>query len=258
MQVIKEKKIQSIALPPLGCGNGGLDWGIVRGEIESALAILPDVRVLVYPPTRTYQNVSKTEGIDKLTPARALISELVRRYSVLGLECTNLEIQKLAWFLQKSIQELGLKDPLKLRFIANRYGPYADNLRHLLNNLDGSYLHSEKRLSDAGPFDLIWFNDSRRAKLEEYLCTEKARAYLPALEATGRLINGFESPLGMELLATVDWLLVENRCDADVTAIKEGIARWPGGQDAARRKQKLFDDRLLRLALQRLTKFATY
>jgi O-acetyl-ADP-ribose deacetylase (regulator of RNase III) len=252
VRVIQAKKIRSIALPPLGCGNGGLDWPVVRQEIEAALENLKDVDILVYQPTRTYQNVSKKEGLEKLTPARALIAELCRRYAVLGLECTNLEIQKLAWFLQSSILAMDLKDPLDLRFTPNKYGPYAERLRHLLDGLDGSYLHAEKRLSDAGPFDLIWFNDSRRAKVQEYLHGEKARTYLPALEATAKLIDGYESPLGMELLSTVDWLIHEGGYVADLSSIRQGIAHWPGGKKAIERKQHLFDDRLLQLALNRL------
>jgi O-acetyl-ADP-ribose deacetylase (regulator of RNase III) len=251
-QVIKQKNIHSIALPPLGCGNGGLEWPDVRREIETALSELQDVEILVYTPTRAYQNVSKTEGLEKLTPARALIAELCRRYGVLGLGCTNLEIQKLAWFLQSSILAMGLKDPLDLRFTPNKYGPYAERLRHLLDGLDGSYLHSAKRLSDAGPFDLIWFDESRRPKVAEYLHSEKAKVYLRPLEATAKLIDGYESPLGMELLATVDWLIHVGGCPADVPSIRRGIAKWPGGKTAVQRKQKLFDDRLVQLALDRL------
>jgi hypothetical protein len=224
----------------------------VRQEIETALGDLQDIEILAFKPTRTYQNVSKKEGLEKLTPARALIAELCRRYAVLGLECTNLEIQKLAWFLQSFILAMGLKDPLDLRFAPNKYGPYAERLRHLLDGLDGSYLHSAKRLSDASPFDLIWFNDERRAKVEEYLHTEKARAYLPALEATAKLIDGYESPLGMELLATVDWLVRKEGYSAELSSIRQGIARWPGGKQAVERKQHIFDDRLLELALNRL------
>jgi hypothetical protein len=147
---------------------------------------------------------------------------------------------------------MGLKDPLDLRFTPNRFGPYAERLRHLLNGLDGSYLHSAKRLSDAGPFDLVWFNDVRRAKVEEYLHSDKARIYLPALEATSKLIDGYESPLGMELLATVDWLIQKEGYSTDLASIRQGIANWPGGKKAVERKQHIFDDRLLQLALNRL------
>lgn len=69
---------------------------------------LPDVEIVVYEPTREYRNVAKRSGVDKLTPARALIAELVRRYWILGIECSLLEIQKLAWFLEREIKNLGL------------------------------------------------------------------------------------------------------------------------------------------------------
>ncbi len=111
----------------------------------------------VYQPTSKYQNAPKREGIGSLTPARALIAELIRRYSVLGLECSNLAIHKLAWFLHCTIQRLSLPDPLDLRFGANRYGPHA-----------------------------------------------------------AATIDGFESPYGMELLATVDWLLSEQGAEPTV------------------------------------------
>jgi hypothetical protein len=225
----------------------------VRAEIESALAELPDVEVLVYEPTAAYQNAPKRIGVEELTPARALVAELIRRYAVLGIECTNLEVQKLAWFLHRVIAALQLEDPLKLHFVANKFGPYADRLRHLLNALDGSYLHSEKRLSDAGPFDRIWFEDTKREEVEAYLHSGPAVAYLPALEKTAAIIDGFESPLGMELLATVDWLLAKGGREPNVASLRSGLASWPGGRAAARRKEAIFDDRLLGLALERLT-----
>jgi O-acetyl-ADP-ribose deacetylase (regulator of RNase III) len=252
VRVIRENDIRSVAMPPLGCGNGGLEWSQVRREIEAAFAEVPEVDATVYAPTDEYQNAPKREGVKELTPARALIAGLVRRYSVLGLECTNLEVHKLAWFLHRSIGKTQLPDPLKLDFAADKYGPYADRLRHLLDGLDGSYLHCEKRLADAGPLDLIWFEDSQRDQVENYLRGESAEVYLPALEATASVIDGFESPLGMELLATVDWLLAEGGCAPTVEAVRAGLAAWKGGRPAARRKQKLFDDRLLGLAIERL------
>lgn len=251
-RVVTEKQIKSIALPPLGCGNGGLEWTQVRKEIELALAPLHGVDVIVYEPTHAYHNAPKREGLEELTPARALIAELVRRYGVLGLECSLLEVQKLAWFLQRVVAKLGVDDPLDLQFSANKYGPYSDRLRHLLNGLDGSYLHCEKRLADAGPLEPIWFAHEKRQAVVDFLKSQDAERYQAALEQTTTLIDGFESPLGMELLATVDWLLHEQRCKRTVEDLRRGLQNWPGGSAAARRKSKIFDDRLLDLALQRL------
>lgn len=250
--VITDRQIRSIALPPLGCGNGGLKWGVVRPMIESMLGGMEGVEVIVYEPTPKYQNVAKRQGVEKLTPARALIAEAVRRYWVLGIECTLLEAHKLAWFLERTIKRLGLKDPLDLRFAANRYGPYAQRLMHLLNALDGSYLHCDKRLADADPFDTIWFEESKREILGHYLQSAEAREYLPAMEATDELIDGFQSPLGMEALATVDWLVTRESVDPSLPAVREGLQRWPADVSAVQRKLRLFDDRLLELALARL------
>jgi len=251
-RVIEEKKIASIALPPLGCGNGGLDWNEVRPEIEKALGPLESVDVVVFEPTEKYQNVAKPTGVSILTPARALVAEMVRRYWVLGIECTYLEVQKLCWFLERTIHQMGIDDPLDLRFSADKYGPYSDRLRHLLNGLDGSYLHFDKRLGDAGPSDTIWFDEERRPYLELYLKQSEQRPLQEVLDRTAALIDGFESPLGMELLATVDWLIQREGCESSLPGIREGLARWPAGPDAAERKLRLFNDRLIGLALGRL------
>jgi len=250
--VIRDRKIRSIALPPLGCGNGGLDWADVRPIIERTLGDLEGVDIVVYEPTAKYQNVAKRQGVEKLTPARALIAEMVRRYWVLGIECTLLETQKLAWFLERTIKLCGLDDPLDLQFKADRYGPYAQRLMHLLNSLDGSYLHCDKRLSDAEPFDTIWFDESKRDTVALFLRSASARQFAPALEATDELIDGFQSPLGMEALATVDWLIVRENAFPTLEGIRDGLHRWPAGESAAKRKLRLFSDDLLALSIERL------
>lgn len=244
-----QNKVKSIAIPPLGAGNGGLDWAEVRPHVEEALAGL-STDIIVFEPTQQYQNVAKRTGVEELTPARALIAELVRRYWVLGMECSLLEIQKLAWFVERSVERFDLT-PLDLRFVPHKYGPYADRLRHLLEGLDGSYLHCDKRIGDAGPLDVIWFDDARKPFVQAYFKSE-GKAYVPALEATATLIDGFESPYGMELLATVDWLLSREGIAPTVAAVREGMHHWGGGPGAAARKDRLFNDRALSIALERL------
>lgn len=251
-QFIVEHQVRSIALPPLGAGNGGLNWSVVRPQIEQVLGDLPDVEILVFEPTAQYQNVAKRSGVMELTPARALIAELVRRYSVLGFECSLLEIQKLAWFLERSLQHFGLPDPMDLRFAADRYGPFAQRLSFLLNSLDGSYLHCDKRIGDAGPLDAIWFEPQMRDRVQAYLGSGEARQFGPALDRTTALIDGFESPYGMELLATVDWLISREYSEPTVDGIRQGLSRWPAGEKHAERKLKLFDEPSIELALRRL------
>ncbi|MAE92387.1 MAG: Appr-1-p processing protein [Pelagibaca sp.] len=251
---IVEQQVQSIAIPPLGAGNGGLSWADVKPRIEAALGDIPGVQVLVYEPTATYQNVAKRKGIQNLTEARALVAELVRRYWLLGIDCSLLEIQKLAWFLQRAVQLQGLPDKLQLNFVANNYGPYANNLDHLLNALDGSYLKAEKRIPDSDPLDVIWFRDENRDKVQAYL-NSAAKDYLPALEMASAMIEGFESPYGMELLATVDWLLNREGVNANVADVRAALQHWPAGVRWAKRKDKLFDDNSLEIAIERLARF---
>jgi hypothetical protein len=229
-----------------------LEWSDVRPEIEQVFKDLNNVDVWVFEPTAKYQNVAKRTGVMKLTPARALVAEMIRRYWILGIECTYLEVQKLCWFLERSIQDLGIRDPLDLRFVADKYGPYSDRLRHLLNGLDGSYLHCDKRLSDAGPSDTIWFDEERRPFVDLFLKQQNSRPLRAILDRTAERIDGFESPLGMELLSTVDWLIEREHCAPNVSAIGEGLSHWPAGPAAAERKRRLFDDRLISLALDRL------
>lgn len=253
---IVTRGIRSIAIPPLGAGNGGLAWAKVRPLIEQALGALP-VEVIVFEPTDAYQNAGAKAGAETLTPARALMAELIRRYESMGIGCTLLEAQKLAWFLQRAIGDLGLTDPLRLDFAANRYGPYADKLRHLLDNLDGSYLSSDRRIADARPLDEIRFNWDRKDTVAAYLQSDEAAAYQAALERVGGLIIGFESPFGMELLATVDWLRRKEGVPLDRDAMRAAIEDWQGADViAAKRKARLFDKPAIGLAIDQLGRAA--
>ena len=88
--------------------------------------------------------------------------------------------------------------------------------------------------------------------MEAYLKQESSAPLRLVLDCTAERIDGFESPLGMELLSTVDWLIQCESCEPTLSGIREGLRRWPAGPQAAERKLRLFDDRLLRIALDRL------
>lgn len=252
LRVIIEKEIKSIAIPPLGCGNGGLNWSDVRPLILQELDTLEGVNVIVYEPTPKYQNIAKQKGVEKLTAARALIAEMVRRYSGFGLDCSILEIQKLAWFLERMMHRHSIENVLKLDFTADRYGPYASRLTHLLNALDGSYLHCEKRLADALPSDIIRFVDAKRTQLTSFLSGPEVAEYADIAEKTDLLIDGFQSPLGMEALATIDWVLSREEAIPTIEGIRTALDNWANNPQAAKRKQRLFSDQLIKAAIDRL------
>jgi hypothetical protein len=217
-----------------------------------------DTEVVVYEPTATLSERRQAQRRTALTPARALIAELVRRYSVLGFECSLLEIQKLAWFLERAIERFGLPDPLDLRFVADQVRPVrapADEAARQPRWQLPALRQAPRRRRPPGR--AIWFDDARKAFVQAYLKSE-GKGYAEALEFTTALIDGFESPFGMELLATVDWLLAREGVPPTVPALREGLHRWRGGPNAAERKNRLFDDRALGIALARLGTLAAH
>ena len=121
---LRELGVRSVAVPPLGAGNGGLDWSDVRPRIVDALTPLTDTDVLLWepgaaPPTDHRPNQTQRPA---LTEARAAVLGLMARYTELDYELTQLEVQKLAYFLQEA------GEPLGLRYQAHLYGPFADGL----------------------------------------------------------------------------------------------------------------------------------
>jgi hypothetical protein len=182
-----------------------------------------------------------------------LLVEMIRRYEVLGFDCSMLEAQKLAWFLHSAVRLLQLRpDPIGDEFEANRYGPYSDGVRHLLDSLDGSYLTCERRVADARPFDPIRFRSDRQHKITAYLTSPEASQYRSARDYATEVIDGFQSPHGLELLATVDWLNRKSGAPLEADSMVAAIASWPGPEGAAERKIKTFTRHHVEVAVNHL------
>ena len=163
-----------------------------------------------------------------------------------------MEIQKLAWFIERFGYDTEVAEKLNLNFSANKFGPYAHDLTHLLDSLDGSYLHCDKRIADATPFDIIWVDEDRAQKAQLYLNSRENTNFRAALDSVGCLIDGFESPLGMELLASIDWLICKEGVAPNIDDIKEALGRWPGGVKAGQRKLRMFNDEMIETATERI------
>ena len=227
-------------MPPLGCGNGGLDWQQVRPLIVQTMADVA-VPVQLYEPSAT---ISKRErkpeaAAQKLTPARAMLLAAMRAYSALGYSLTLIEVQKLAYFLQR------LGEPLKLNFQKAQYGPYADNLSHVLQRMDGAYLRG-MHYKEARPFEELTLMEDKFSEVDNYIAQQLTDKQKQQVTHLTHLIEGFESPLGMELLATVDYLL-DAREAQDLDSLIHAVGQWNP------RKKRVLTPEYLSLALGRLT-----
>lgn len=206
LRVVSELGIRSLAVPPLGCGNGGLQWSEVEPRIRAALEHLdPDVQVVLYPPGKAPSAAAmrSTSEPPTMTPARAALVRILTRYSERALEASLVEVQKLLYFLQVA------GEPLRLNYAKAQYGPYADNLRHALLNLEGHYVvgfgDGSVKVAEAEPIRVLKGADS--------LAENALSAHPETIERIERvldLIEGFESAYGMELLASVHWITRES------------------------------------------------
>lgn len=167
-----------------------------------------------------------------MTIARALLIKLMQQYVGYAYRLTLLEIQKLAYFLQES----GLD--LRLQYVKHIYGPYAHNLNKVLEIMEGNdtrcYGDTQKPdvKIELGP------NAGRHADLFLIQHPEAQNN----LNVVADLVDGFETPYGMELLSSIPWLGIHDKAVAVVDSAIVAMARWN------ERKRKLFKPAHIRVA----------
>jgi O-acetyl-ADP-ribose deacetylase (regulator of RNase III) len=235
VEEIRTRGIRSIAIPPLGSGLGGLNWPQVRRRIEAALRGLDDLKIVVYEPGGSPDAHTMSSAVPKMTPGRAALVGLIDRYlrGLLDPFVTLLEVHKLMYFMQEAGQVL------KLDYVQAPYGPYAENLRHVLQTIEGHLISGYGDGGDA---------PDKQLELVPGAVTD-AEAFLHDNEETrtrfdrvADLVQGFETPFGLELLSTVHWV-----------AIREGAKSLDDVIDkfyAWNERKRQFNRRQIGLALQ--------
>lgn len=236
---VADRRIRSIAVPPLGCGLGGLDWVEVRPLIERAFEALPEVRVLLFEPAGAPapREMAKSRKAPNMTTGRAVLISLMQRYlaGVMDPWISLLELHKLMYFAQESGQTL------RLRYEPAHYGPYAENLRHVLNEIEGHFVSG---YADGGdepnkPLELLpGVVERAREALEEDAETHRR------FERVAAIVDGFETPSGLELLASVHWLATRENL-ADTTAVTQRLHAWNP-------RKARFSEHQVSIALERL------
>lgn len=242
VRVISQRDIKSIAIPPLGAGNGGLDWSRVKQMIEGKLRGLP-IDIYLYEPGIKVEEVMHKERV-KLTPARALLLYTLFDLQTYGEYPSEFSCEKICYFLQRC----GGEQYFKLDYNAHFYGPYSGKVRHVLRALNGSYL-----LGDAGmdnkAFEPIYLIPETQAEVLSYI--EKSPELKQLAEKTTTFLGGFYGNYELELLSSVDYIIDRERVSPELSHICTRLAAW------SPRKEQRFsrNQEHVKIVLQHLQKY---
>lgn len=236
VDAIVEYDIKSIAIPPLGCGNGGLDWEVVKPLILEKLGPLENVEIKLFAPKDAADEPEHVNLGLPMTYARAVLLKSLNdleRYFDGSFD--RISLQKLAYFLQA----LGVE--FKLKFSRNLHGPYSETLKKAFIALEhhgmiNGFLTGERQAH---------VTNSGCAVADEFLSNTDDDGD-EVIGKLSKLIQGYESPYGLELLSSVHWL-ASHEGHYPIEKIVSEMSGWNEN------KRNTFDERSIRLAYERLS-----
>lgn len=249
--VVQKYDITSIAIPALGCGNGGLDWAEVKPLIEKAFSALPDVEVILFPPVAAPKPEDMPVGTQDpgMTKGRAALIALMDRYIEKARSerfeapdgVSLLEVQKIMYFLQV------MGEPMRLAYAKGRYGPYAENLNHQLQRMEGHYVRGygdrSQLVLDLYPMKLM----PGAVETSTKWIHENSTDLDDSINRVMSLVDGFASPYGLELLGTVHWVArKEISSPGQMDDLISRVQKW------SRRKADLFTKGHIKAAYRQL------
>lgn len=237
---IRDRNIKSIAIPPLGSGLGGLNWAEVRSRIEKAFQDFGNLNIIVFEPLRSTSTIAES-AFDrcKMTAGRAALVSLIDRYlnGLIDPFISLLELHKLMYFMQEA------GEPLRLQYKKAAYGPYAENLRHVLRTLENTYIAG---YGDGGdqPDKKIELLEGALTEATSFLERQSVSQTRNHLEKVSELVNGFESSFGLELLSTVHWVVKKEHAKS-LNEVIDKVYAWND-------RKKQFSERQINIAYNAL------
>jgi len=244
VKIIKEKDIKSIAIPPLGAGNGGLNWSQVRSILSKYLLPLrDDCDFIIYEPNSEVKETMNKERV-KLTDARAMLMYMLFNVVRNGEFASEFSSEKICYFLQR----FGAKEVFKLKYGKAFYGPYSNKVKRLLHLMNGSYLSGFGNM-DKKPFEPLSLIMESESLIENYFYDKEDLKNI--CNETNNFLTGFYSTFGLELLSTIDFIINKGKTTEN-EHIKDQLSKWSA------RKSKLFQDRHIDLAIQHLKQSSLY
>ena len=227
IRVIHKYKLKSIAIPPLGAGNGGLKWEKVKSLIQHHLEDINDIEIYLYEPTQHIEEKLKKERV-KLTKARALLLYVLYDLVRNGEYASEFSSEKVAYFLQR----FGAKKYFKLDFSPYFYGPYSGKVRFILNALNGSYLMGFSDM-DKKPFDPLTLVPDGFEHVQNFINEDSELKSI--VDRTTKFLEGFYSDFALELLSSIDYISQEQKT-IQKAVIMKNLENWND------RKRSLFNN----------------
>ena len=243
VRAINQRQIKSIAIPPLGSGNGGLNWNQVKLILEKYLSHL-ECDIFIYQPNAQIKEILKNERVP-LTPARAMLLSVLFELVKNGEFVSEFSSEKIAYFLQR----FGAKDILKLQFKQKFYGPYSGKVKHVLHYLNGSYImgYSSK---DKKPFEELSLVTETENEVNQFLENLNNGEYKKIVDETKYFLTGFYSQFGLELLSTIDYIKEEKGVNS-VEEITNELTKW-----SSRKKTLFSNEKYIQIALNNYNKLS--
>src|SRR5690606_32352733 len=243
--LIQNENLKSIAIPPLGSGNGGLDWNIVKPMIVEALSDL-NTEIMIYEPNAAIKAILQKQEVKKdvkLTPARASLLYALFAFESMGEYSSLFAANKLAYFLQKKGQKLNLD------FKPYVYGPYAIGVEKVLYHLNGTYLKGMEQ-GNVKPFEPLQLNYEKWNDIKKYIENDLPYEDKNRLNSLIEFISGFTSELSLEILATVDFIISQNN-QYSLDDVMSAIGSWNI------RKRDLFKRELVEISYNYLKNYSS-
>lgn len=242
-ELLIEKDIKSVAIPPLGSGNGGLEWEKVKPMIISALGGL-NIEIIIFEPNAAIKAILQQQEVSKkveLTPARASLLYALFAFESMGEYSSLFAANKLAYFLQRKGQKLNLD------FKPYHYGPYAIGVEKVLLYMNGVYLKGMEQ-GQAKPFEPLQLDYTKWHEVKEYVAKKLNHEDAQRVRSLIKFLAGFTSELSLEILATVDFILAENPKHS-LEEVMQAIAGWN------MRKKELFKQEYVETAYNYLNDY---